>query len=440
MIIRLCVLCFYFIFGTSEIEAYPLPKQLKTPRGGIPFWFLRNDGSEIVSIRICFQKSGSAYQPKHQVALPMFYEICLAESDIGDYTSDTFQKECNNLALSLSCYATMDNITFAIVIPKKVIQKAIKLLHTFICHPKFAKPKVENALVRLKHDISNYESNPEGFARNMFLPMIIYRSTMYQCGIYGSLEDCVKLTIDDIKSYKSNYLVVQNAIACVVGDISEEKAGELIDNSISDLEYGKPTKNDDKQLSDFEPKIETLVKKYYAHQKQSTVAFAMPMKRPLSETRHYASLLCNICGGASIKSKLLSKLRSEEGLVYSSNIEIVDYDYSSYIVGFAQTKNENVEKAIKVIKSFVSEMHTSGISKEELKIATGRMKGNIIVNLTTSEHICGFYFSSMKAGHQPTVLKDLITALDTAKIDDINLVAKELFDPDKITFIVIGGN
>jgi zinc protease len=394
-----------------------------------------NDGSApLIHVKIAFKNAGASHQEKNKTGVPMFFSKAVFCGS-GKYSKTQFAEECSNLSIAISCKADMDHLYFSLTAPKIALEKSVALFNVSLTSPNFEEDKVKLIQNGMGGSMQNYAANPTDLAFSAIIPSMIFKSHCYENGIFGLSEDFMKLSIDDLKNYKSKSLTVANAEICVFGDLSENEAISLVDKIFSGIENGKPAVDD---IKDIDPKLNSEIKKYYADGPQSSVFFVLKTERPTSDKRSAAAILYKILGEGSVfKGRILSKLRTEKGLIYSGNACSIDLRHSSYIFGKLQTDNSKVQDAINLLKSIIKDLKEKGITEPELQFAKDNIKGQLLVSLRTSEDLCSFYFQKKLQGLGTNALSETIEKIYQVPLTEVNSLAAKILDVD--VFVVIGG-
>ncbi|MDR2681693.1 MAG: insulinase family protein [Holosporaceae bacterium] len=403
---------------------------------GIRFLFMRDTSAPLVHVCISFKYAGSAYQEKNKSGLPAFYEKSVSCGS-GKYSQVQFQQELNNRMIGMSCYSNEDDFSFSMTAPKIVLNEAAALFNVYLQDPVFEKHKVKCAQEKLSAQLQSYAENPSMAAVKMFLPALIFKSHPYENGVFGTAENITMLSIDDLKKYKSDFLVTSNAEACIFGDLSEEEAKNLLDKIFRNVPRGVPAKD---SVPDTDLLLESASKEYYAQSPQSTIVFAMKTMRNHSPQQYVATVLSFILGGGMMKSRIMAQLRTKEGLIYSGHTRIVHMNHASLIIGTLKTDNTNVKKAIESLKKIVTDLRENGISEDDLAFAKSNISGSMLVSLRTSGDLCNFYFAKMQRGFGADALKEALKGINAVTVEDVNTLSKKIMDENNMAFVIIGGN
>jgi zinc protease len=424
-----------YIHG-DKLDVYPTKVKELTSGRGIKFWFMKDNSAPLVHVKIAFKNSGAAHQEKTKAGIPIFYSNAVFCGS-GKYSKTQFAEECSNLSLIIRCKADFDRMYFSLTIPKIVLDKSVAIFNALITLPNFENDKVKIIQNEIVSYLQNYAMDSSGIASHSIIPSIIFKSHKYESGIFGSPEDFMQLSVEDLKNYKAKFLVTSNVEACVFGDISESEATLLIDKIFSGVEDGKPSPDN---IADVVPQLNSEIKKYYAEGPQSLILFVLKTERPRSIKRHAAMLLYKILGeGYIFKGRILSKLRTEKGLIYSGAVHHIDWNHSSYVLGKLQTDNSKVLDTINLLKTIVKDLREKGINESELQFAKRNVKGSILVNLRTSENLCNFYFNKKLFGFDLNALSETIEKINGVILKEVNTLANSILDENNMSFVVIGG-
>lgn len=403
---------------------------------GVKIYHKEDTSAPVVYAVIFFRNAGSTNQAKSKMGIPNLYANA---SILGTekYTDNQIDQKAHNLSSEIMCTASSQALTFSIMFPKAVISEAASLLKEIICHPRFDKNLIGNRQEALVSAMQDYSSTSVVYYN--FIPRLIFpKESVYSNGFFGSAEDFAKLTIDDLKLYKSRFLVTSNAEACVFGDISAEEAKAFVDQVLADLEKGTAAKD---TIPNIKPVISNVTKKFYSKGPQSKILFALNTEPVTSPDRYKAQILARILGGPGLfKSRIMGRLRTQLGLIYAGGIQCVDCAHASFLIGYLEADNKKVDQVINELRDIIKELKTNGINAEELDFAKENFAGSALVELRTSSAMCSYFAAAMQNNLGTNALNDFLNGVHEVQIDDVKRLAQQTLDENNITFVVIGGN
>ncbi|MDR3155639.1 MAG: insulinase family protein [Holosporaceae bacterium] len=410
-------------------------KQLKTNRRTRLF-FVKNDNAPLIHVMINFKNSGPAHLERIKAGIPYLYEHIFC-CGCGKYSKSQILKALKDISCDMTCNVTQDSLSFSVTIPKIVMQEALFLIYCIINEPRFEENAVKNIQLSLPGPGRSME-NLMHFAIHTIIPSLIFRSHTYENGIYGRDEDFINLTIDDMRKYRNKYLTAANAEVCICGNLTENEAIQLVNQIFASTNKNVEKTND--IVADVVPKIKPDVKHYYVNGTLSTVIFVQKGVLKKSSKRYAAMLLYHIIGAPGVfKSRILSTLRTQLGLIYRGNVCSRSLVHADLYLGMLQTDNSNVERVMNAVKNILKQIKTGSITKSDLDFAKRNMKGKILINMRTTASICNFFYDAMIHNLGENALEDFIKGINSVTLDDIHMVARELLDEENMLFVVIGG-
>ena len=174
--------------------------------------------------------------------------------------------------------------------------------------------------------------------------------------------------------------------------------------------------------------------------KQIFLGITFPTKG-LYDKNKYAIKLIDLILNGSMSSRLFLELREKQGLVYSiitdvSNfVEAVIY----YLITSFEPKTDKINKVLTSIFDEFKKMINDKISDVELIRWKNYIKSAFVLELENTSEICDYYSRQMLFFRNNILeFKELLTNFDTVTIDEIQRVAKELFDWKKMKIVVVG--
>lgn len=442
MIKKIFCVVLIFVSGLSPAKNFePSPAQPKTARvkelvssQGIKFWYHQDKSTPLVNIAIAFKNSGAAHMELTKRSVPSLYAWTVLCGS-GKYSKEEFQERLQNISVKLYVNADFDHVAFFYKYPKIVSDEAINLFLITLNSPKFEKKEVEKKKQSLSYLLETYQNSPIWWYQNVMMPKMLFEDHPYRDGL-GNAEDVLKLNKTDLKKFHEEHIVLDNVELCIFGDLSEDESVKLADKILKNISRKKESVD---KIKDAKAKFQNFSQKLHYEGPQSYILFALPNILKPSEKMFAATVLYLILGGDSFKSKIMSKLRSDLGLIYGGGTDKIRYKHASVEIGFLQTSNKNIDSAISEIKSILKQLKEKGISQEELDFAKSNIKGLFLVGLRTAEDLCYFYMTKKLQGCSVNVLEEFLQGIDSVNLEQVNSVAKELLDENKLPIVVIGG-
>ena len=152
---------------------------------------------------------------------------------------------------------------------------------------------------------------------------------------------------------------------------------------------------------------------------------------------YHALLIINrVLGGCSLYSRIWDKIREEMGLVYTISTNISNIDFFPLITCYGSCSNGNTKEVVKLIKEEWGKIYN--ISENEFNDAKKGIIGSIKVSLIGSLSVANRLLHDKIRGRKINHIDEKIMSIQNITYDDAKVAARHYFDPQKLSFIVVG--
>ncbi|HJN46029.1 MAG: peptidase M16 [Acidobacteria bacterium] len=155
--------------------------------------------------------------------------------------------------------------------------------------------------------------------------------------------------------------------------------------------------------------------------------------------RYKLLVMNDILGGGGFSARLLTRIRSDEGLAYSasSNFGVGVYYKGVFQAGF-QSRSETVARATAIVLEEIERIRTEPVGEEELRNSIAYFVETFSRNFSSAASTAGLFASDEYTGRDPAYLavyRDNIAAVTAEHVLD---VAQRYLDPDELAILVVG--
>jgi predicted Zn-dependent peptidase len=150
-------------------------------------------------------------------------------------------------------------------------------------------------------------------------------------------------------------------------------------------------------------------------------------------------IMNDILGGGGFTSRIMSRVRSDEGLAYDagSSFGLGVYYPLSFRASF-QSKNPTTSQAIDIVLEEISRVRTTKVTTEELETAKNQSIEVFPQIFSTAARVANTFaqdeYTKRPADYWATY-RDRIRALTA---DDVQRVAQKYLQPDKLVILIVG--
>ncbi len=406
-----------------------------TSPSGIKAWLVKDKSLPVTAIEFSFTGSGIGRENKGKYGLVNMV-ASLIDEGAGDIDSQNFQKYLNDHSVSLSYNARLDSFGGSFYSLNRYLDDAINMLSLSLNKPRFDEEPIARIRSQIIQSIKQSKSNPNNIASRK-LWGDLFPNHHYGRNIKGSIADINNITKDDMREFTKSKLTRDNLVIGVVGDISEEKLGTVLDEAFGDLpnDKGNSSKDKNKPIKPILSGKNIIINMDIP---QSVIAFAQGGIARDDKNFYAAYILNHILGGGSFTARLTKEIREKHGLVYSIYSHLYSLNDTTIWLGGAATKNDNAGKAVSLIKQEWRRLLNGGINKDELNNAKKYLTGAYPLRFTNSSNIASMLVAIQRENLGIDYFDRRNMLVNNVTIDQVNKMAKHLLKPDDLTIIIVG--
>ena len=162
---------------------------------------------------------------------------------------------------------------------------------------------------------------------------------------------------------------------------------------------------------------------------------------PRGDERRFALRILDTILGGSTSSRLFQEVREKRGLAYSVFSYASHYADTGQVAVYVGTRPDNVGEAMDVIGVELRAHQGRGREqRQELERARENVKGRTVLSMESTLTRMNRLGSSMLMGVPLLTVDEVLAAFDAVTLDDVNLLARELWQPERLSAAGVGGD
>lgn len=381
-IIRVLIGVIMLFCSMTAQAKIPSVQQITSPNG-LNAWVINDKFLPIISLKISFKNSGSAFDPAGIEGLAMLVSSTLDEG-VGEMDSQAYNKKLEELATSISFNQTNDRFSISITCLTENLRPSLEILKNILNHPRFDDDAVERVKGQIFSIIKSKEKDPEYLA-SQALARSIFGNHPYSRAPYGTIKSIQDISKNDLINFVRNRFTKQNISISISGDYADHNIANLLDEYIilPETAINPPL---------FDPIILNGggILHVQAPSPQSVIKFGLKGVKRNDENFYPLYIMNHILGGGGFESRLMSEIREKNGLVYGIYSYLDTYEKTGLLVGSASTENINVPQATSLIRAELKKMREQGITKGELEITKNYMINSFPLKMTKNSNLASF--------------------------------------------------
>jgi len=414
------------------LAAAPLHAEIEevTSPGGFDAWLVEDHSIPFVALEIRFRGGASLDAPDAQGATNLM--VGLLEEGAGELGAQEFARARDSLAAKFSYNVSDDAVSVSAQMLTENRDEAAALLRSSLVAPRFDEDAIERVRGHVLSGLRSAQTDPRSMASRAF-DSLVFGDHPYSGPIEGTTDSVEALSREYIVAAHETALTRERVYISAVGDITAEKLGPLLDKVLGDLpQEGAPLPAE----ADLNLPGGVQVEEFETP--QSVAVFAQTgIKR--DDPDFFATYVLNhILGGGGFESRLQTEVREKRGLTYGVYSYLSDKDAAQLWAGSVSSANDSIAEAIRVIRDEWARIGDEGVTEEELRDAKTYLTGAYPLRFDGNSQIANIAVGMQMDGLSPDYIANRNDMVEAVTLEQINRVARERVDPEKLTFVVVG--
>ena len=356
----------------------------------------------------------------------------------------------------LNAYTNKEGTVYYSAILKEHIARAVDLLTDIVFHSVYPQAEIDKEVEVICDEIESYNDSPAELIYDEF-ENIIFKGSPLGHNILGTAEQVRSFKTEDALRFTRKLYRPDNAIFFAYGDIDFKKLVRLLKKSFLSEERrvkSEETTFGDRRESQFnspEAQAQFNIQHSTFNTQHSFEGQTIVMQKNTHQahvmigTRAYdvndsrrmpLYLLNNMLGGPGMNAKLNLALREHNGLVYTVESTMVAYGDTGIWSIYFGCDEHDVKRCLRLVRKELDKFMQKPLSEAQLKAAKKQIKGQVGVACDNRENFAlDFGKSFLHYGWEKNVDR-LYKQVDEITAEQIQAVAQELFDKDRLTTLI----
>ena len=405
-------------------------REVESP-GGLKAWLVADKTVPLITMRFSF-RGGTINDPKTAQGRSYFLSGMLDEG-AGELKSEEFQQRMSELAMRMSFDADREHFGGSVQTLSENRDAAFDLLRLAVTDPRFDADPMDKVRGQILLGIKGDEENPGRIASNALLKTML-GDHPYARVAKGDSDSVSAMTPQDLKDAWSTIFVRDHLQIAVVGDITAEELGPLLDKVFGGLPAkGKPISVPD--LKAPEKGSITIVERKIP---QSVMSFAMPGLVRSDPDFITAYVMNFVLGDGGFGSRLMEEIREKRGLTYGIYTGLASWTNGGLLIGSVSTQNSKAGETLDVLRAELVKMAKNGPTAEELEQAKTYLTGSYALRFDSGGKIAGQLLGIQQENLGIDYVKKRNDLINAVTVEDAKRVARKLINPDALTISIVG--
>ena len=333
----------------------------------------------------------------------------------------------------LNAFTNKEDTTFYAAIHRDHFSKAVNLLTDIVFHSQYPQTEIDREVDVICDEIESYNDSPAELIYDEF-ENILFEGHPLGHNILGQAEQLRTYTTEDALRFTRRHYRPDNAVFFVYGDVEFRRVVRLVEGMMGAIGPMSPMRPIG-PISPMRPiGCQTITRQKGTHQAHVIMGCrAYDINHP---RRIALYLMNNLLGGPGMNSLLNLSLRERNGLVYTVESSMVSYSDTGLWTVYFGCDPHDVNRCCRLVRHQLDRLIEKPLSRSQLATAKQQIKGQIAIACDNRENFALDFGRSFLHNGKEKDLDRLFQQIDAVTAEEIQQVANELFDPEKMTTLI----
>jgi zinc protease len=347
-------------------------------------------------------------------------EVASGMADVGAQFGGSFDQDRASVSLrTLSSAAQRD--------------KALDIMARVLQRPLFRGEILAREKARVIAALKEAETKPESIADKAF-QKAVFGAHPYALPVSGEIATVEQIFVPDLRAFYETQYRANGAVVAIMGDVSRAQAEAIAEQLTVQLPKGAAPA----ALPPVATKIAASEQRIAHPASQSHILIGAPgMSR--SDPDYFPLYVGNyILGGGGFVSRLMNEVREKRGMAYSVYSYFMPMKQTGAFQIGLQTKKEQADEALQVVRSTLAEFIAKGPTEKELVAAKQNIVGGFPLRIDSNRKILD-YLSLIGFYDLPlTYLDDFQRNVEQVTVEQIRVAFARHIDPNAMATVIVG--
>lgn len=326
----------------------------------------------------------------------------------------------------LNAFTGKEETVYYCTCQKEHFHRALDLLLDIVQHSTYPQTEIDKEVEVVIDEIESYNDSPSELIYDDF-EALLFNGHPLGRNILGQAERLRQYTCDDIRRYADRMYTPQRMVLFIHGNV---RLPRLSIPSVPDA-VSAPSPRLKPNLPYTPQHVVVDKDTHQAHVMMGARAFGG------NDSRHMALYLANnILGGPGLSSRLNLALRERTGLVYTVESSLTTYTDTGVWSVYFGCDHDDVQRCQRLVRKELQRLCDTQLSPRTLEAAKRQLIGQLAISYDNPESVAIGMGKRLLHYNRISTQEDIIRRIQSVTSQDIQQVARDIFDPANLTTLI----
>ena len=397
---------------------------------GLPVLTASMPHTRSVSLAI-FIGAGSRYESDEVAGVSHFLEHLLFKGTKGWPTARELSEAVEGVGGIMNASTDREMTIFWCKVARPHFQRAMDVLADMMLNPLLDPMEIEKEREVVLEELRMTNDFPTSRV-DLLIDATLWPAQPMGRDVGGDQESVTNITRDQILDYTRHQYTPSNSVVAIAGDISHEEVLDSLGGALRDWAPAEPVS--------WYPVVDgqesARIRVEQRKTEQAHLCIGLP-SLPLTHPDRYALGLMNVMLGEGMSSRLFLELREKQSLAYDVHSSMNLFRDCGSLIVYCGVEAQKSERAISAILEQLKGLQ-SDIPQSELEKARELSKGRMLLRMEDSRSVAMWMGAQQILTGKVRTVDDVVAQMDAVSTNDIERVASDLIQEDKLNLAVVG--